>query len=122
MDLNEKGANHDSRTTILVLLLIFWKGLILDVALALDGQPQRLYERRQKPDDDSRGNGYLRTVQVETWGVHWYTLRVLVVVGCKWWWTMSINDRRPCSIRDATKCLNHLDRFHSPSAPDVSLS
>jgi hypothetical protein len=49
-------AGGHSRATILVLLLIFRKVLVLDVALALDGQPQRLDERRQQPDDDPRSD------------------------------------------------------------------
>jgi hypothetical protein len=38
---SKKGmrAGRHSRATILILLLVFRKGLILDVALALDGQP-----------------------------------------------------------------------------------
>lgn len=32
-------AGRHSRTAILILLLVFRKGLVLDVALALNGQP-----------------------------------------------------------------------------------
>lgn len=61
-------AGGHSRTAILILLLMFRKGLILNVALALDGQSQRLDERCEKPDDDSRSDGYLRAIQAESWG------------------------------------------------------